>query len=352
MTRVCVPLSGREYPVLIGGGLLECGGELLAERIAPCRVCLVSDETVFALYGASAEASLRRAGFLPIGFTFPAGERSKRMDTLARLLEHMAESGLDRGDAVLSLGGGVAGDLAGFAAAVYLRGVRVAHMPTTLLSMADSAVGGKTGVDLRAGKNLAGAFWQPELVICDTDTLSTLPPREYAAGMAEVIKYGAALDAEIFPLLARHAEADALRELLARCVRLKAELTAEDERDLGRRRLLNFGHTVGHALERISGYALRHGEAVSIGMSAVTRGCERLGLTRHGQTGRLERALRSFGLPTDTEYAAAEIYSAALSDKKIRGGTLTLAVMAELGRGELRELRTDALRELLERGLE
>jgi len=344
--RVTVPLPGREYEVLIGGGLLERAGELLALRVPPCRLCLVADETVQGLYGARAEAVLRSAGFSPLPFSFPAGEESKRMDTLTRLLEHMAAYGLDRSDAVLSLGGGVAGDLAGFAAAVYLRGVRVAHLPTTLLSMADSAVGGKTGVDLASGKNLAGAFWQPELVICDTDTLATLPPREYAAGMAEVIKYGAVLDAELLePRAFEHGE------LIARCVRLKAELTAEDERDGGRRMLLNFGHTVGHALERLCGYSILHGEAVSVGMAVITRGCERLGLTCHGGAELLTQALRGFGLPTETDFSAAEIHAAALHDKKLRGGTLTLALMAEPGRGRLLEMQPDSLREILERGL-
>lgn len=321
----------KPYRVHIGAGLLRrCGEELRAVSAAKI-AAIVSDDTVWCLYGTTVAASLRKAGFAVTHVTFPAGEENKTLATWGGLLRTLAESRLTRSDLVVALGGGVTGDMAGFAAATYLRGIACAQLPTTLLAAVDSSVGGKTGVDLPEGKNLVGCFHQPVAVLCDTDALSTLPAPQYRAGMAEVIKYGLLGDEAFFDALM---QPDALsrEELIARCVAMKRGIVERDEREGGLRRLLNLGHTVGHAVERCSRFSVSHGDAVAMGMAAVTRAAVKRDLCAAETLPRLLALLERHELPTQLPYGAAELATAALSDKKMCGDTLRLIVPERVGR--------------------
>jgi len=264
MKSICVKASN-EYQVMIGRGLLPMLGEQIASVCKPQTVAIISDSTVWPLYGETAAKSIENAGFTVISFVFPAGEASKNGETYLQALNFLAEAKVTRTDCIVALGGGVVGDLAGFTAATYLRGVSYIQVPTTLLAAVDSSVGGKTAIDLPAGKNLCGAFYQPRLVLCDTDTLSTLPQDIFRDGCAEVIKYGILYD----PVLFGHLEKTGLnfdREaVITRCVELKRDVVAEDEFDTGARMKLNLGHTIGHGVEARSNFSLSHGKSVSIG---------------------------------------------------------------------------------------
>ncbi len=323
--------TGNAYDVTIGRGLLDTAGEWLA-ALTPSRIAaLVADDTVDALYGNHVTVALESAGFAVLRFTFPHGEQSKTLATYGRMLDFLAENRVTRADTVVALGGGVTGDMAGFAAATYLRGVNIAQIPTTLLAMVDSSVGGKTGVDLPAGKNLVGAFHQPIGVLCDVDALATLPPDVYADGMAEAIKYGVLCDASLFEALKQHGATEALPEVVARCVAIKAGVCAGDECDRGQRQMLNLGHTFGHAIERCSGYTLPHGHAVAIGMVYAARIAVHLGLCDAACVPQVVAALQANGLPINAPYAAGALAEAALGDKKRAGGTLTLVLPKAIG---------------------
>ncbi len=340
--------AGRPYEVTVGGSLKELG-EGLGARRAPCAVMLVADDTVDGLYGDTAAASLERAGFRVARFRFPHGEENKNMDTLCRLLDALAAARLTRTDAVAALGGGVTGDLAGFAAAVYLRGISCVQIPTTLLAAVDSSVGGKTGVDLAAGKNLAGAFHQPEWVLCDLETFATLPQEVFAGGMAEMIKYGVIADEALFDALAAGKCAD-LAPAVARCVAIKGGIVSEDERDNGKRQLLNLGHTVGHGIEQRSGYTIPHGQAVAMGMAFIARAGEKAGLCETGVCARIEAALRANGLPIKCPYPLSELMPCLLSDKKRKGGVMTLVLPARIGGSVLHEAPVAGLEGFLRGG--
>ena len=338
------------YPILIGDGLLDRAGELCAEHIGICRVCVVTDDTVHELYYHRLEAALLAAGYELYPFVIPHGEASKSMDSLVSLLEFCAEHRLTRADALIALGGGVVGDLCGFAAAVYLRGVRFVQIPTTLLAMVDSSVGGKTAVDLRAGKNLAGAFHQPSLVICDCRTADTLPPEIFADGCAEVIKYGVINDRAFFEFLkggiAAHLEA-----VVEACIIHKRDLVEADEFDRGARQLLNLGHTVGHAIELCSDLTISHGSAVSIGMVIVMRAAIEMGLCPSDDLGELLAVLAANGLPTACPYAAHELAAVASADKKRAGDTISLAIPYGIGDSRLYKLSISELADFIAKGL-
>lgn len=345
-----IPVSAsKTYDVRIGAGLLGCCGEELRAVSAAKTTAIVSDDTVWSLYGAVVEASLRGAGFRVVHTTFPAGEAHKTLETWGGLLRFFAESRLTRSDLVVALGGGVTGDMAGFAAAAYLRGVDYAQLPTTLLAAVDSSVGGKTGVDLPEGKNLAGCFYQPVAVLCDTDALSTLPAAQYRAGMAEVIKYGLLGDEAFFNALSQP-EAFSQEALIARCVAMKRDIVERDEREGGLRRLLNLGHTVGHAVEQCSCFSVSHGEAVAMGMAAVTRAAVKRGLCAAETLPRLLALLERHGLPTELNYRAEALAAAARSDKKMSGGTLHLIVPERVGRCRVLPVTAEELTDWLKDG--
>ena len=342
--------TGHPYEVMVGKGLLSQSGTLIAKKIKPCTAAIVTDDTVDILFGDTVQASLQQAGFSCRRIVFPHGEASKNMATLSLVLEQLAEHRLTRTDLIEALGGGVVGDLAGFAAAVYLRGIRFVQLPTTLLSAIDSSVGGKTAVDLKAGKNLAGGFWQPELVLCDGSTLKTLPQQYFLDGLGEAVKYGMAFDKTLLPLLENDI-ADRLPEIIARCVAIKAGVVAQDEHDTGERRKLNFGHTVGHAIERCSNFATPHGQAVAIGMVIITRACVKKGITPPETLKTLLDMLSACGLPTACDYSAQALAEAALGDKKRRGNLLALILPTGIGGCAVRDITADTLQDWIELGL-
>lgn len=317
------------YEVLIGGGAIGELGPRFKALFPDARAFVAADENALALHGTAVLNSLRGAGVTALSYALPAGEARKNHETLIMLYGAMAEQTLTRTDAVVALGGGVAGDVAGFAAATYMRGIPCAMVPTTLLSMADSSIGGKTAVNLPYGKNLVGAFSQPRLVLCDTDFLKTLPPREYRAGLAEVIKCAAIADGEAFLRLERGELND--DESVFMALTVKRALVESDERDMGQRRLLNFGHTIGHAVETAAGYALLHGEAVAIGMVAMAKIGERLGVTESGTAQRLSALLQKYGLPVAYGGDRQKVYESLAYDKKTEGAEVDAVLLQKIG---------------------
>ena len=331
MLRVSVAASG-SYDVLIERGLLTKTGSLAAKAVCGRCAALISDDCVSALYGAVVERSLRSAGFSVFSFRFLQGETSKNVTTYFEILNFLAENGLRREDCIIALGGGVTGDLAGFAAATYLRGIAYLQIPTTLLAMVDSSVGGKTAIDLPAGKNLAGAFWQPALVLCDPDVLSTLPPAVFSCGCAEIAKYGVLLGEPFFSQLESGLlETDPV-SVIAACVQAKRQYVQADEFDRDTRHLLNLGHTFGHALESASGYALSHGQAVACGLAMICRAAQAFGFCDAALTERVIALLRKFSMPTETALSAQVLSEIVLRDKKRCADALTLIVPTALGR--------------------
>ena len=315
MNTVTVRAS-KQYDILIGQGLLPTLGAEAKKLGKAQKVCVISETTVYPLYGAAAEESLKSAGFSVVSYVFPAGEESKNGQVFLDLLNFLAENRLTRSDMIVALGGGVVGDLAGFAAASYLRGIRFIQVPTTLLAAVDSSVGGKTAIDLPAGKNLAGAFCQPSLVLCDTDTLNSLPLDIFRDGCAEVIKYGVLYDPKLFAHLEEKGLSFDREAVITRCVELKRDVVMEDEFDTGARMKLNLGHTVGHGVEAKSHFAISHGKAVAIGMAIITRAAVEKGLCTPETLPRLLAALERYGLPTETDYPLTDILAAAEADKK------------------------------------
>ena len=340
------------YEVSIGGGLLHTCGQRLAQVLASCHVAVITDSTVASFYLDTVCKSLRGAGFAVSSHVFPAGEANKTVDTLADILEFMAERRLTRTDCVVALGGGVTGDMAGFAAAVYLRGIRYVQMPTTLLSAVDSSVGGKTAIDLKAGKNLAGAFLQPAAVLCDTDCLASLPADVFADGAAEAIKTGVLCDEALFALFedgTLHADP---AEVITRCISYKAGVVERDEKEQNERRLLNLGHTVGHAIEKCSGYTIPHGHAVAAGLAIMARSAEKLGWTDEPIAARIAACLEKNGLPTSAAYSAEDLAHAASADKKRAGSDITLVIPRKIGCCELKKVPVTELLPIIAAGLE
>ncbi len=349
MKTVTVNTSNK-YNILIDYSSLNKAGKICADTIGVCRGVIITDSTVDKLYANTLESSLVSAGYQISKLVFEAGEKSKNAETLMSILEFMAEKGLTRSDCVFALGGGVVGDIAGFASAIYLRGIRFVQFPSTLLAAVDSSVGGKTAIDLSSGKNLVGAFHQPSLVICDYSLLDTLSPEIFADGCAEVIKYGVINDRALFDLL-RHGIAENLEEIIASCVDNKSRIVESDEFDKGKRQLLNLGHTVGHAIEKLSHFSISHGSAVSIGMVIVMRAAVNLGYCQEQELNELISLLIKVGLPTSCDYSAKELSKAALSDKKRKGDTITIAVPYAIGDTRLMNIPTAELESFIEKGL-
>ena len=329
------------YNVCIGAGLLNRVGELSAPLLKGRGAVILSDSNVWPLYGQQVQASLEKAGFSVRHFVFPAGERSKTPGTLLEVLTFLAQNQLTRSDTVFALGGGVTGDLGGLAAALYLRGVPCVQLPTSLLAMVDSSVGGKTAVDLPEGKNLVGTFTQPRLVLCDPEALRTLEPAVRAEGWAEIIKYGMLGSADLLDTLKAGEEQVDPEDIIARCVAMKRDVVSADEQDQGARQILNFGHTIGHAIERCGGYRFYHGEGVAMGMAIMTRACVKLGRCPAACQQVLEELLKLYHLPDPCPMGREELLEAARADKKRRGDAITLIQPEAVGRCVLR--RTDYL---------
>jgi 3-dehydroquinate synthase len=341
---VSVPLGDRTYKIKIGSGLLlnlgrECTLLGLGKRCA-----IISDSNVGPRYGQVVQGALTQSGFDPVLITVAAGETAKSLKTVQACYDRLAAHRLERKSFIVALGGGVVGDLAGFVAATYLRGIPFVQVPTTLLAQVDSSVGGKVGVNLRAGKNLVGAFYQPRLVLCDLQTLDTLPQREFRAGLAEVIKYGIIYDDKFFARLERNLSKALSREpkmmgaIVARCCEIKAEVVGKDETETGLRAILNFGHTIGHALEAISHYGnYLHGEAISIGQVAAARlSTQLLGLSQL-EANRIEQTFIEAGLPTTVNLSARQrvnLLKAMRLDKKVSSGAIKFVLAKQIGRTE------------------
>jgi len=337
---ITVGLGERSYAISIGKGVLErIGDALLAADIAK-RYAVISDDRVSALYGQRVLDILGLAGIAAELLTFPHGEASKHLATVGALASQLAEHGFDRGDGLIALGGGVTGDITGFLASIYMRGIPFVQVPTSLLAQVDSSVGGKTGVDLPEGKNLIGTFFQPRAVFIDTDVLHTLPHDEFLGGMAEVIKYGASIDAEFFAWLGENRAAIlaldplAIVPMIRRCCEMKAAVVEQDEREGGLRRILNFGHTIGHAVEAASGYQLIHGFAVAIGMRAVTDLAVRGGIAEPSVVEKIVRLLEAYNLPIDIPPGQdrATLRRYLNTDKKTRGGRVFFVLPERIGK--------------------
>jgi 3-dehydroquinate synthase len=342
MRLVKVPLGSRSYSILIGSNLLPKLGRECRKLKLGRRCAVVTDTRVAPHFAPAAMASLEKAGFSPLLVTVPSGETAKSLSVAARCYDQLAAHRLERKSFVVALGGGVVGDLAGFVAATYLRGIDFVQVPTTLLAHVDSSVGGKVGVNLSAGKNLVGAFHQPKLVLCDLDTLKTLPPREYRSGLAEVIKYGIIYDERLFQRLERdmprllRLEQRTLSDVIARCCEIKAEVVGIDETEGGLRAILNFGHTIGHAIEAISAYnRFLHGEAISIGQVAAARLSSALTGLKSADAERIRELFVAAQLPTALRLTSSQgekLLGAMQLDKKVSDGTVRFVLAERIGR--------------------
>ena len=340
------------YDVTIAPGLLARCGAHLAGIMSVCRMAVITDSTVAPLYLAPVVKSLEQAGFAVCSYVFPGGEAHKNLSTLSDILEFLAENHMTRTDCVVALGGGVTGDMAGFAAGCYLRGIRYVQLPTTLLSAVDSSVGGKTAIDLKAGTNLAGVFLQPAAVLCDTECLKTLPAAVFADGAAEAIKTGVLCDEKLFSLFETGELHTVPEEVIARCVAFKAGVVERDEKEQNERRLLNLGHTIGHAIEKCSAFTIPHGHAVAAGLAIMARAGERLGWTEAGTASRICACLEKNGLPVTSGYPAGALAAAAASDKKRAGDDITIVVPEAIGRCVLKKLPVGELLSIITAGLE
>lgn len=331
---------GVGYPIAIGDGLIDSVRANLTDLPRTYRVAIITDSTVGELYADRVRSGLGREAEL---ITVPAGESGKTRDTWAKITDQLLASGFGRDSALLALGGGVVGDLTGFVAGTYMRGIQYVQIPTTLLSMVDASVGGKTGVDTPAGKNMVGVFHRPSTVVIDPQVLATLPLNHLRAGFAEVIKHGVIADTRYFAQVAENVgrlvapegrSSEGLSSLIVRSVQIKAEVVAGDEREMGRRRILNFGHTIGHAVETASSYSLLHGHAVSIGMALEARLAETAGIAEKGTSEKLEKVLTIAGLPRliPSGINADELIRLMQSDKKNRGGKIEFALPTKIGK--------------------
>ncbi len=347
---VNVSASGA-YDIIIENGIMKKAGEKCKELFDSCKVALITDDKVAPLYLGKVRASFTSAGYETAEFIFKNGETSKNIDTLSATLEFMAQSRITRNDFVVALGGGVVGDMAGFAAGVYLRGIPFVQIPTTLLAMVDSSVGGKTAVDLKAGKNLAGLFYQPSLVLCDSLALETLDDNVFASGMAEVIKYGVIFDKQLFDLVKSGNVKGNIDYIIKRCVELKRDVVQKDEFDNGERQLLNFGHTIGHAIEKCSSFNVSHGEAVAMGMLIASKGTFSFGWSKEDCTQQIYDALKNNSLPTECNYSARQLFDVALNDKKRTGNSINLVVPQEIGHCVLQKVDVDTVLEFIKSGM-
>lgn len=344
--------ASENYEVRIGTGIISNVGKAVKELLSPGKCVIVTDDSVAALYSDIVDNSLKAEGIVTAKFVFPHGETSKCASTYIELVNFLAENGLSRTDAVVALGGGVTGDLAGFAAATYLRGIGLIQIPTTLLAMVDSSVGGKTAIDLPSGKNLCGAFYQPKLVICDIDTLYTLPHEFFLDGCAEVIKYGCIGNIELLEHLEKYGEKFDIEYVVPICVGMKRDIVENDEFDRGTRQLLNLGHTVGHVIEKLSGFEISHGRAVAMGLSIVSESAAKYGYCTNECRNRIIKLLDRFGYSLKHRYSVDELLPEFMSDKKRTGGSITIVIPSEYGTSKLVKMSMEEFRKFISIGVE
>lgn len=345
--------SVRSYEIHIGRGIIEKCGEIIKPLARGGKAMIISDTNVFPIYGEIVSKSLKDSGFEVYSHIFPAGEKSKRLSTIAQMYDSLADNGFSRRDFIVALGGGVTGDMAGFAAATYQRGIDFVQIPTSLLSQVDSSVGSKTGVDIEQGKNLVGAFWSPSVVIIDPNTLSTLTPEFFADGMAEVIKYGCIKSLPLFEKLENENAADIIEDIIYDCVSIKRDVVERDEHEAGERMLLNFGHTLGHSIEKAYGYTgITHGQAVGIGMVLITKACESAGITEPETTDRIRNLLKKYSLPISDPTSLKTITDGALGDKKASGDSINVVVLNKIGDSFTKKLKKAELYDFCRQGNE
>ena len=350
MEKVRVTAS-KEYNVHIGSGFLDDVGEMMASIKRPCRAVIVSDDNVYSLYGEKVKLSLEKSSFTVFEYIVPHGENSKSVENFINIQEFCAENNITRTDLFVALGGGVVGDLTGFVASTYLRGVDFVQIPTTVLAMVDSSVGGKTAINLNAGKNLCGAFHQPIAVFADCETLGTLPDEIFNEGCAEIIKYGMILDGEFLSFLKDNDIKENVEYVIKRCVEIKRDIVNRDEFEKGERKLLNFGHTIGHAIEKCSNLTISHGSAVAIGMVIATKGAFELGLSYDDYSDVLLPILKKNKLPTTCNFSADELYKITLTDKKRSRDVISLIVPEEYGLCKIHKISVEQLKDFIEAGL-
>ncbi len=344
MKRIRVS-SSVNYDVCIGRNILDNAGELTKEVKKPCRVMIVTDDNVAPLYLERVKKSFELSGFSADSFVFENGEASKNICVLEEILEALANKHFTRSDMCVALGGGVCGDITGFAASCYLRGIDFVQIPTTYLAAVDSSVGGKTAVNLKAGKNLMGAFYQPALVVCDIEVFKTLPYDVFADGIAETIKYGAICDKSLFELLRSGGLNEHIDDIVARCVEIKAEIVGEDEFDKGMRQLLNFGHTIGHAIEKVSGFSVTHGHAVAMGMVIISYAFS------ESIAKEIAEVCKMYKLPVKCGFEPLVLYDSCTSDKKRTGDKITLVVPEAVGKCVLHKTDITGLIHIIEKGM-
>lgn len=342
--RTVIVKCTKTYDILIENGIMAKSGELIKAKFGSKRFCVITDENVGKLYLDKLSAILKEAGLNFDSFVFPAGEDHKNMSTVEDITAFLAEHHYTRSDILIALGGGIVGDVTGFSAAIYQRGIEFIQIPTTVLAAVDSSVGGKTGVNLGGLKNQIGAFWQPSLVICDPESFKTLPAVEYSSGMAEVVKYAAICRASLADMIASGAD---ISDIICECVSIKRDVVERDERDTGERQLLNLGHTFGHAVEKATNHAFTHGQAVSIGTVMAFKAAEKMGMCSSADGKRVSELLAKFDLPLSCDCAFESLLSAMQSDKKRAGAEITLVLPRSLGECVLHTIEMSKLPEVL-----
>ena len=342
----------KTYNIYIGKNLLSDVGEMIKNEQNVSSAAVITDDIVDTIYADKVISSLKKAGFRTVKFVFPHGEESKSISVYSEILNFLAENHITRTDILISLGGGIPGDMGGFAAATFLRGIKFVQIPTTLLSAVDSSVGGKTAVNLPTGKNLAGAFYQPDMVICDYTTLDTLSSRIFADGCAEVIKYGVITDANFFEFLKNNDIKENIEYVITRCVEMKRNIVNEDEKETGIRAILNFGHTIGHAIEKCSNFDCSHGSAVAIGMIIASKGAYKMGYCNTDISGEIKEVLLKNNLPVSCEFSAEALYKISISDKKRSGNSIKLIIPEKIGKCVDRNIPVSELLGFIKAGLE
>ncbi len=331
MKKLTVNAMSATYDILIKKGILDSCAQFIAPFVRGKRVMIITDSNVAPLYLEKAVNSFENTDFEVYSHIFKAGEQSKHIATVCDIYDALSENGFNRKDMLIALGGGVCGDITGFAAATYMRGIDFVQIPTTLLSQVDSSVGGKTGVDTKHGKNLVGAFYQPKLVLIDTNTLDTLSDHYFADGMGEVIKYGCIKDRALFDMLCDCDIKENIEDIILKCLSIKRDVVNEDERESGVRMILNFGHTFGHSIEKLSDFTLSHGECVAKGMVLITRASEKNGMTQAGTADKIEELARKCGLNCDPNFVISTISDNAKNDKKGDNDFINLVLISEIG---------------------
>ena len=350
MKKITVNAS-KKYDILIADNLLENTGDLILGVAKPQTVAIITDDIVDGLYSKTVENSLEKSNLKHIKYVIKSGEESKNGNNFLKICEFLAENQITRSDLIIALGGGVVGDLAGFVASAYLRGIDFIQIPTTLLSCVDSSVGGKTAIDIESGKNSVGAFYQPRLVICDYSTLNTLSDEVFSQGCAEVIKYAVIGNTELFSHLQKNKKDFDREYVISECVKMKRDIVQRDEFDKGDRQLLNLGHTIGHAVELKSNFEIAHGEAVAIGLCMIANASYKKGLCFEQTKNDIINIIKDFDLPVSASFSADELYKTALNDKKRTGDTIKLIIPYSIGDSRLLKIKTDEILSFIEEGI-